>query len=215
MAQSNFGMNIQQAYNTWANTYDSVLNRTRDLEAHAIRTVLRDVIVSEAVELGCGTGKNTEWLVTKAAHVTAVDFSTEMLSKAQAKLPLSSITFKQGDITQNWQFVAEPVNLITCSLILEHIQDLGFVFGQAHKALQPGGLFYVGELHPFKQYQGSKARFDTATGLFELECHVHHISDYTESARQNGFACLALQEWFDEEDRAGVPRIASFLFQKN
>ncbi|UOQ67275.1 class I SAM-dependent DNA methyltransferase [Hymenobacter volaticus] len=208
-------MNIQQAYNTWADTYDSVLNKTRDLEARAIRSILDTTNVAEIVELGCGTGKNTQWLATKATHVTAVDFSAQMLDKAKEKLQLPYVTFQQGDITQEWHFVDKPADLITCSLILEHIQDLTFVFKQAYQALQPNGLFYIGELHPFKQYQGSKARFDTATGgVFELECHVHHISDYTEGARQNGFTCVTLQEWFDEENRAGIPRIASFLFRK-
>lgn len=208
-------MNVQQAYNTWAETYDTVLNKTRDLEARAIRRVLASVEAPEILELGCGTGKNTEWLATKAAHLTAVDFSADMLAKARQKLPLPTLEFRQGDITQPWQFITQPADLITCSLILEHIQDLGFVFGQARQALRPGGLFYIGELHPFKQYQGSKARFDTAEGVFELECYVHHLSDYTESARQHGFSCVALQEWFDEDNRASVPRIATFLFRRD
>lgn len=208
-------MNIQQAYNTWADTYDSVLNKTRDLEAHAIGSVLETASVSEILELGCGTGKNTEWLAAKATYLTAVDFSAQMLAKAKEKLQLPNVTFQQGDISKEWHFVDKPTELITCSLILEHIQDLNFVFAQAYQALKPSGLFYIGELHPFKQYQGSKARFDTATGaVFELECHIHHISDYTEGARKNGFSCVALQEWFDDETRSGVPRIASFLFRK-
>ncbi|UOG76063.1 class I SAM-dependent methyltransferase [Hymenobacter tibetensis] len=207
-------MDIQQAYNAWAATYDTVRNRTRDLEAHAIQTVLHDTTAEEILELGCGTGKNTAWLASKATHVTAVDFSHEMMAKAQAKLPLPTITYKQGDITHGWHFVEQPANLITCSLILEHIQDLGFVFGQAYQALHPNGLLYIGELHPFKQYQGTKARFDTETGLFELECYVHHLSDYTENARQHNFTCVALQEWFDDDNRSGVPRIVSFLFRK-
>ncbi|MBC8081701.1 MAG: class I SAM-dependent methyltransferase [Hymenobacter sp.] len=207
-------MNVQQAYNTWAGTYDTVLNQTRDLEARAIRAVVPAGPYAEVVELGCGTGKNTVWLVTRAAHVTAVDFSAEMLAKAQAKLLLPGIAFKQGDITKEWQFVDQPADLITCSLILEHIQDLDFVFAQARQTLRPGGLFYVGELHPFKQYQGSKARFDTAQGMFELECHIHHLSDYTESARLRGFVCVTLREWFDADDRAGTPRIVSLLFRR-
>ena len=68
-------MNIQSAYNAWAETYDTVLNKTRDLEAAAIRQLLADVPFAEVIELGCGTGKNTEWLAATAAHVTAVDFS--------------------------------------------------------------------------------------------------------------------------------------------
>jgi predicted TPR repeat methyltransferase len=208
-------MNIQEAYNTWADSYDTVLNKTRDLEAQAIRTVMPGGHFAEVIELGCGTGKNTEWLATRTTHLTAVDFSSEMLLKAQQKLQQPHITFQQADITQEWHFAPVPADLLTCSLILEHIQDLNHVFAQARKALQPNGHFYIGELHPFKQYQGSKARFDTALGgIIELECFVHHVSDFTEAARSNGFTCVRLDEWFDDNDRTTVPRIVSFLFRR-
>ena len=130
-------MNIQEAYNTWADSYDTVLNKTRDLEARAIRAVVPEGHFSEILELGCGTGKNTEWLATRAAHLTAVDFSAKMLLKAQQKLPQPHITFQQADITQPWEFVAKPADLITCSLILEHIQDLNHILPKPAKLSSP------------------------------------------------------------------------------
>ncbi|UYZ65136.1 class I SAM-dependent DNA methyltransferase [Hymenobacter weizhouensis] len=208
-------MNVQQAYNTWASSYDMVRNLTRDLEAQVLRAVLPPGSYAEVVELGCGTGKNTAWLAQRAHRLTAVDFSSEMLARAQAAPQPPHVRFQQADITQPWFWLTAPADLLTCSLILEHIQRLDVVFALAQMALRPGGLFYIGELHPFKQYQGSKARFDTAEGgVFELECYVHHISDFTESARRHGFSCQRLQEWFDDEHRAGTPRIVSFLFRR-
>ncbi|MCC3155120.1 class I SAM-dependent methyltransferase [Hymenobacter sp. BT770] len=209
-------MNIQSAYNAWANTYDTVVNKTRDLEATAIRQLLADIPFSEVIEIGCGTGKNTKWLAAQAAHVTAVDFSVEMLEKARVKNANANVHFQQADITQAWAFVNNSsVDLITCSLILEHIQNLDFVFEQARAALKTGGFFYIGELHPFKQYQGSKARFDNGAGVFELECYTHHVSEFTALAREHGFRCEQLQEWFDDNDRAGIPRILAILFRKS
>ncbi|QIL77292.1 class I SAM-dependent DNA methyltransferase [Hymenobacter sp. HDW8] len=208
-------MNVQDAYNTWADSYDNVQNKTRDLEARAIRSMVLGGPFAEIIELGCGTGKNTEWLATQATHLTAIDFSAEMLRRAKEKLPHPHISFQQADIMQPWQFAHSPASLITCSLILEHIHNLDFVFAQAHRSLQPEGLFYIGELHPFKQYEGSKARFDTAAGgIFELECYVHHISDFTEAARRHGFSCVRLQEWFDDDNCTTTPRIVAFLFQR-
>ncbi|MCY7328240.1 MAG: hypothetical protein LH618_06810 [Saprospiraceae bacterium] len=85
---------------------------------------------------------------------------------------------------------------------------------QAHQALQPSGLLYLGELHPFKQYQGSKARFETGTGVFELDCFVHHVSDFFGAASRNGFACIQLNEWFDDDDRTTIPRLLTMVFAK-
>lgn len=207
-------MKNKEAYSTWSATYDIVLNKTRDLEAVAIRKTLSGVAFSAAVELGCGTGKNTEWLSIKANRITAIDFSDAMLKKAREKITMKQVSFIQADITKEWSFIKSDFDLVTCSLILEHIRDIDFVFSEASKALKTGGYFYVGELHPFKQYEGSKARFETAKGVFELECFIHHASDYFESAGKNGFRCIQLNEWFDENDRTTTPRILSFLFQK-
>ncbi len=207
-------MDNQQAYNQWAGTYDTVLNKTRDLEGQALRQILSGREFDEVLEIGCGTGKNTAWLLTKTLHLTGADFSADMLGKAREKIQASHVEFRQLDVREIWPFQAEHFDLITCSLVLEHIEDLNFVFQQAHRVLRTGGLLYLGELHPFKQYQGSKARFDTGTGVFELDCFVHHVSDFFAAAKNNGLACTDLQEWFDEEDRMAAPRLLTMVFEK-
>lgn len=207
-------MNIQQAYNQWSGNYDTVINKTRDLEASALRQILASFAPTKILEFGCGTGKNTEWLLTKTTALTAVDFSAEMLAKAQQKITVPHVQFVQADIQQPWHFANGPYDLVTCSLVLEHIAQLPAVFEKVAAVLQPGGYFYMGELHPFKQYTGSKAKFDTANGLFELECFVHHLSDFTSAAQAAGLQVANVQEFFDDNDRSNEPRILSILFQK-
>lgn len=191
-----------------------MLNKTRDLEAKALRTTLADLSVQNILEIGCGTGKNTEWLCTKAAHVTAVDFSAGMLEKAKEKITAGNVVFRQADITQEWTIAERKYDLVTCSLILEHIKDLDHVFAQARQALNDGGAFYLGELHPFKQYTGSKAKFDTGSGIFELECFVHHVADFFSAAKINGFICIDMNEWFDDDDRITIPRVITMVFRR-
>jgi len=207
-------MNNQQAYNAWSESYDTMRNRTRDLEAKALRESLPAVPFHEVLELGCGTGKNTEWLLTKAALVIAVDFSEEMLAKAKEKVRANKVQFRQADLREEWGFTEREFDLITCSLALEHIENIGFIFAQAFRVLKPGGHFYFGELHPFKQYLGSKARFETEGGTFVLECFVHHVSDYFRAAKAQGFACVELKEWFDEEEPDSPPRLLTMVFRK-
>jgi len=208
-------MNIQQAYNAWANTYDDAPNKTRDLEAIALRSMLAPVPFQRVLETGCGTGKNTEWLLLRAQHITAADFSTEMLEKAKAKITSEKVDFVQMDLTQEWPCEAASFDLMVCSLVLEHLENLDFICQQANKVLQPGGLFYIGEYHPFKQYLGKKARFDTGDGIFELTTYTHHISEFVRAATAHHFQCIALNEWFDGGDTSEIPRILSIIFQKN
>lgn len=204
----------EQAYNLWAAQYDTNINRTRDLEAKALRSVLGDFQNLDILEIGCGTGKNSEWLITKAKSLLGVDLSANMLNFARLKVIQSTACFIEADIQQAWDFTTDRFDLITFSLVLEHIGDLDFIFTQASQKLKPGGLVYVGELHPFKQYSGTKARFDTENGRTTLECFTHHVSDFTKAAQRKGFAIQHLEEWFDEDDRSGTPRILTLLLRK-
>ena len=206
-------MNVQQAYNAWSETYDTIENKTRDLEAFALRRIFANIEQSDILEIGCGTGKNTEFLQAKAKKLVGTDFSPEMLAKAKEKITAENVEFRQFDLREEWNFAENSFDLITCSLMLEHIENLDFVFEQAYKVLRENGRFYIGELHPFKQYQGSKARFDTAEDVFELECFIHNISDFFAAAKSSDFECADLKEWFDDDDRTQIPRLLTMLFK--
>ncbi|MEO6453141.1 MAG: class I SAM-dependent methyltransferase [Ginsengibacter sp.] len=205
-------MKTQDAYNNWAVTYDTTVNKTRDLEAKAIRQVLENYTFNSILEIGCGTGKNTTWLADKSNHLTAIDFSEEMLQIARQKVTSENVHFEQADITKTWLF--SKADLVTCSLVLEHIQNIKFIFQQAAVILNGNGKFYLCELHPYKQLSGSRARFEKEGNLLELEYFIHHISDYLEAAKQHGFTCADLQEWFDDNDKTQPPRLISFLFHR-
>ena len=207
-------MTVEHAYNSWASQYDTNKNRTRDLEAVALRATLADVPYETCLEVGCGTGKNTQWLIRKAMHVTAVDLSAAMLERARKKVSSNKVTFLQADITQPWHFATQVYDLVTFSLVLEHIQQLDFIFEQTAAALKTGGHVYIGELHPFKQYTGTKARFDTEAGRHEVECYTHHVSDFVQTAKQHGLKLVELNEFFDDSDKSGTPRILTLLLQK-
>jgi ubiquinone/menaquinone biosynthesis C-methylase UbiE len=207
-------MNNREAYNSWSETYDSVINKTRDLEAKALRESLKFSEPLEILEIGCGTGKNTIWLMTKARHLIGADFSAEMLTRAKEKITSEKVEFCEFDLREKWDFAENSFDLITCSLALEHIENIEFVFAEANRVLRRGGLFYIGELHPFKQYQGSKARFETGTGVFELECYIHNISEYFAAAKRNDLECREIREWFDDDDKTEIPRLLTMIFRK-
>ena len=154
-------MDVEESYNNWADQYDTNLNKTRDLEAFALKECLANISFESCLEVGCGTGKNTAWLLTKAQHITAIDLSVEMLSKAKEKIVSEKVNFIQTDINQPWTFTNKQFDVITFSLVLEHIEDIESVFRKASQKIKKGGYLYLGELHPFKQYAGSKARFET------------------------------------------------------
>ncbi|MBL0146522.1 MAG: class I SAM-dependent methyltransferase [Chitinophagaceae bacterium] len=206
-------MNVNQAYNIWAEQYDTNENKTRDLEASALRTVLDNLHFDSCLELGCGTGKNTEWILTKANKILAVDFSDEMLAKANSKIQSNKVEFIQADINNEWNFInKKQFGLVIFSLVLEHLQNLDNVFAKLKNVVKQGGYVYIGELHPYKQYNGTKARFETENGIQIVTCFNHNISDFTTTAKKYGFEIIEVLEFFDDNNRANIPRILTLLF---
>jgi ubiquinone/menaquinone biosynthesis C-methylase UbiE len=208
-------MNVKLAYAVWSKDYDINNNMTRDLEAFALRIILKNIPFDNCLEIGCGTGKNTEWFVKKAKYIKAIDLSDEMLTIAKEKINSENVDFQQADIMQPWTFTDRQFDLINFSLVLEHIENLEPIFRNTDKFLAPGGHVYIGELHPFKQYTGSKAKFETDKGEQIVSCFNHHISDFTNLANKYNFNVRRVDEFFEDNDRTNIPRILTLLLKKS
>src|SRR5688572_20232515 len=117
-------MNVRDAYNQWALTYDSDRNLTRDLDQIVTRETIGHGRYTSILELGCGTGKNTVLLAQLGERVQSLDFSEAMLSQARAKQPGANVTFSVADLMQPWPCADRSVDLVVCNLVLEHIADL-------------------------------------------------------------------------------------------
>lgn len=207
-------MKIDEAYNLWAKQYDSNLNKTRDLDQRITKLILDKIEFSQVLELGCGTGKNTKWLIEHCDSVTGLDFSEEMLAKAKESIKSQKVQFHNTDLNTEWPVPDQKFDLLTSSLTLEHIENLDFIFQQAHNKLKDGGHFFISEYHPFKQYIGGKARFELNEETIELETYVHHMSDFISAAGKCKFHLKDINEWFDEEGEVDFPRLISFVFVK-
>jgi len=208
-------MNIKEAYQEWSEQYDTNENKTRDLEAIALRSILSKLELNKVLEFGCGTGKNTLWFEQNAKEILSADFSEAMISKAAEKIKSTKVQFTIADINEPWNFTKNKFDLVSFSLILEHIENIDEIFNKSNTVLQSGGYMYIGEFHPFKQYAGSKARYSTSEGEQLVTCYTHNVSDFTHAANKYGFSLIDLEEWFDDNDRTQIPRILTLLFKKN
>jgi hypothetical protein len=207
-------MSIEEAYNVWANQYDSNLNRTRDMEATVLRILLTTLPSGlNRLEIGGGTGKNTVWLSEKLLNLISVNFMSKCWQSRKQKYLLSMSLF----IEQISHYLG-PLRwkrLLTFSLVLEHIESLDFIFGQLTTKVKEGGVVYIGELHPFKQYTGYRARLESKPGVTQvLTYFVHHVSDFTEIGTRHWFNVVRVTEHFDDNNRDQIPRILGLLLRK-
>jgi malonyl-CoA O-methyltransferase len=207
-------MSIQGAYNEWSETYDTDRNLTRDLDRQVMFEMLANQHFESVLEIGCGTGKNTVFLAQVSTRVHALDFSEGMIERAKEKVKAENVRFEMTDLTYRWPCEDQAYDLIVCNLVLEHIENLSHIFSEAFRALLEGGKFFVNELHPFRQYEGKKARFQSGESLAEIPAFVHHISDFLNAASNNGLTLARLDERWHLEDENKPPRIISFQFKK-
>lgn len=207
--------NIQQAYDRWAEIYDSNDNPTRDLNYQAIRNANLALPGQTVLEIGCGNGLNTTFLARHAQKVVAVDFSDQMLAKARQRVQSETVDFVTADITEPWRFKESSFDLVVGNLVLEHIDDLSQVYAEAYRVLRPGGQYYIAELHPYKQLRQSQAKFeDQQTGEEVLvEAYTHSTSEYVNTALAAGFLVDSMREHQKADEP--VPRLLSLLFRKN
>ena len=199
-------------YNTWAYQYDNNINPTRDLDKIITKQFLSKIDFFKVLELGCGSGKNSEWLISKAEKLVCLDFSKNMLDLARNKIKTDKATFINADLNEKWPVKNNAFDLVTINLALEHIEILDHIFKSSFMKLAQGGKCFVCELHPKKQLAGSRAQFEDNGVKIELDVFQHLEEDYIQSAEQAGFNLLAKEDWYDRKN--DVPRLISFLFEK-
>ena len=208
---------IAAAYNDWAVTYDSDPNRTRDLAAEVLKQVDLDVSGHKVVEVGCGTGRNTVWLLEQgAADIVALDFSEQMLARARVRLNDPRVRFVQHDARAKWPLADSSSDLVIAMLVLEHVELLETVFAEVARVLKQGGEFFLCELHPMRQLAGGQAQFsNTKTGERRLvTAFLHDVSDYVNKGLSLGFELQHLGEWRDKDaSMNSPPRLLSLLFR--
>jgi len=209
---------IACAYDRWSQVYDVDANATRDLDALVLRAQTSEFAGRDVLELGCGTGKNTEWLALYARQILGLDFSEGMLDKARARLAEAQrVSFLLHDLRQPWPVQEASRDRVVSNLVLEHIEDLRPIFVQAARALRPGGSFLLSELHPFRQLQGAGASFvrPEDAQVEPVRAFLHDVADYVSAGFAAGLDLRTLEEWRDAgAARTSVPRLLSMTWRK-
>ena len=208
---------VADAYDRWSRQYDDDQNATRDLDAFVLRQVPLHLAGARVLEVGCGTGKNSAWLVTQARELIALDFSPGMLDVARRRVPSSRARFVEHDVTRPWPVESGSIDVVVGNLVLEHVRDLAPVFAEAARVLRAGGQFFCCELHPYRQLRGGQAHFvDRRTEeTVQVAAYRHTVSEYVTEALTAGFVLRALGEWLEADAEPSTPpRLLSLLLER-
>ena len=153
------------------------------------RTRIKAVIGEQSglamLDLGCGSGlmgANTKW---RAADLTGVDLSPEMIELARARNIYDRLEVARDHRMARSGGTA-PFDLIVSSDCLIYFGDLSQIVTSAARRLKPGGLF------AFSMERGNRFPFHlTDTGRY-----THHPDHVRDAAAQAGLEVAAAQRSF-------------------
>jgi ubiquinone/menaquinone biosynthesis C-methylase UbiE len=101
------------------------------------------VVISRAVDLGCGTGRFSELLAAEFnCRVIGVDPSKKMLDEARGKLPTRGIIFMEGS-GEALPLPDSSVDLVFMSTVYHHFADTAVVALECRRVLCPSGYVCI------------------------------------------------------------------------
>ena len=122
-------------------------------EQPALRSLIPDVMGKTILDVGCGTGVQTRYLVDNGARVMGLDASPEMLSYAKKDLG-NQAEFSLVNIEEDLSFLGrETYDGIVSALTITYIENLDKLFKQLRNLLKTGGWFVFSTEHPLYSFQ--------------------------------------------------------------
>ncbi|EGW39711.1 class I SAM-dependent methyltransferase [Desulfosporosinus sp. OT] len=139
---------VAEGYDAW---YDTELGSVSDqVERHLAQSMFK-APGPKVLEIGCGTGQYTGWLVKEGYEVTAVDISIEMMALAQKKIAVieentdhaKPVHWWHADITEIFDQL-ETYDGIFSVTAFEFIPEPENVLKILFSHLKPGGCLMIG-----------------------------------------------------------------------
>jgi ubiquinone/menaquinone biosynthesis C-methylase UbiE len=97
----------------------------------------------KVLELGCGTGIFAAMIAGRVGHVTATDFSPEMLKRAAQRLgEYENVEVRQEDACRT-AFADGSFSAVLAVNMLHHADDARAVLRECRRVLMPGGRLVV------------------------------------------------------------------------
>lgn len=204
-------VDVRTGYGEWVNTYEDTVQDAMDI-ALLERLGQPDwAATRRAVDLGCGTGRTGAWLRRNGVRaIDGVDLTPQMLAMAADRGAHDRLV--EADVTATG-LPDGGYDLLTASLIDEHLDDLGALYGEAHRLAAPRATFVLVAFHPhFIIHTGMPTHYTAADGQeVAIATNVHLVSHHVEAALAAGWQLAELREAVVDDGWVAVkPKWARF-----
>jgi len=188
-----------EGYGEWAATYEETVAVGLDAPLLQRLSAIEWENVTEAADLGCGTGRTGAWLKSKGvAAIDGVDITPEMLALAEKRGIYRKLAV--GDVGAA-PLPAGRYPLVTMSLADEHLAELAPAYREAARLLAPGGRFLLVGYHPFFLMNGLVTHFHRDDGsAVNVQSYVHLTSDHFRAGSDAALKLVAFDECIIDEE---------------
>lgn len=102
---------------------------------------IKKVPSKEAIDLGCGIGADTKWLLDKGFDVISCDISEIALNKLKQSLPNSKT--RQINMKEKLPFQDNSIGLVNANLSIHYfnLETTIKIFNEIYRIIKPNGIF--------------------------------------------------------------------------
>jgi malonyl-CoA O-methyltransferase len=200
-----------EGYNRWASSYPNESNPIKNLSDLFVEKNLPRLEGKNFLDSGCGTGKFCALAERQGAtHVYGIDLSPTMIEMSR-KL-CNTAHLECADLSKI-QIEEKMYDVIICSLVMGHIENLSPALPNLLNGLKNGGRFILTDFHPYLTLLREKRTFrDQHTNQhFEISHHLHLFQHYFHFFIKHGI----LVEIFEEPLYNNTPVIFGICGRKN
>ncbi|MDY4298074.1 MULTISPECIES: class I SAM-dependent methyltransferase [unclassified Xanthomonas] len=201
------------AYALWADSYPAQAhNPVMQAEQRAMLALLPSSLRGQHVlDAGCGSGRYLLHALQRGAgHVTGVDLSPQMLTRAAQELgdvDTGRYTLHEGRL-EALPLADASVDLSLCALALGHLPQLPPALAELRRVTRPGGWVLCSDVHPIGPALGWRRDFKAGGRRYAVRHTQHLYSHWHAACAALGLAIDAVSE--PMLDPADIPASAHF-----
>jgi SAM-dependent methyltransferase len=187
-------VDVRSGYGEWVATYEQTVEDAMDIDLLEALGHVPWSTSRRAADLGCGTGRTGAWLRDRGVpSIDGVDLTPEMLAVARSRDVYDRLV--EADVSSTG-LAPQAYDLLTTSLVDEHLADLQPLYAEAWRLAAPGATYVLVGFHPhFIMAAGMPTHFDSASGEpVAIETYVHLLSDHATAALTAGWTLVEMRE---------------------
>ena len=187
---------IKNSFSKAAATYDQYASVQKEVAVRLIDSI-QPHLFQNILEIGCGTGNYTEMLQERfpSADITAIDFSSEMISVAARKLnKKKNIRLFVDDAEEFIPETGKRYDLITSNSTLQWFADLKKGLEHYHELLTNRGMIIFSMMGPETFYEIYEIMKDIYPGKVNVAAQYFMRHDDVKSLLHTVFKRVKISE---------------------